>query len=96
MDSYLENAMDYAQEVFESANEWMKENDPFPLLVGVNAQEGTYICSARSETVCTPEWVYDCNHSPGSGLSPGSNCGTKLKQVCREVQIPCDHPSRGR
>jgi hypothetical protein len=29
MDSYLENAMDYAQEAFESANEWMKENDPF-------------------------------------------------------------------
>ena len=28
MDSYLENAMDYVQETFESANEWMKENDP--------------------------------------------------------------------
>jgi hypothetical protein len=32
MDSYLENAMDYVQETFESANEWMKENDPFPNL----------------------------------------------------------------
>ena len=30
MDSYLENAMDYVQETFESANEWMKMNDPFP------------------------------------------------------------------
>lgn len=29
MDSYLENAMDYVQETFESANEWMKMNDPF-------------------------------------------------------------------
>ena len=29
MDGYLENAMDYVQETFESANEWMKENDPF-------------------------------------------------------------------
>lgn len=28
MDSYLENAMDYVQEAFESANQWMKENDP--------------------------------------------------------------------
>ena len=28
MDSYLENAMDYVQETFESANEWIKENDP--------------------------------------------------------------------
>jgi len=28
VDSYLENAMDYVQETFESANEWMKENDP--------------------------------------------------------------------
>ena len=29
MDSYLENAMDYVQETFESANQWMKVNDPF-------------------------------------------------------------------
>ena len=28
MDGYLENAMDYVQETFENANEWMKENDP--------------------------------------------------------------------
>ena len=28
VDSYLENAMDYVQEAFESANQWMKENDP--------------------------------------------------------------------
>ena len=34
MDSYLENAMDYVQEAFESANQWMKENDPlrFPVV----------------------------------------------------------------
>jgi len=28
MDSYLENAMNYVQETFESANDWIKENDP--------------------------------------------------------------------
>jgi len=34
MDGYLENAMDYVLETFESANEWMKENDPlkFPMV----------------------------------------------------------------
>jgi len=31
MDGYLENAMDYVLETFESANEWMKENDPLKL-----------------------------------------------------------------
>jgi hypothetical protein len=40
-DSYLENAMDYVQETFESANEWMKTNDPFPHfgLPGAEAEE---------------------------------------------------------
>ena len=28
MDSYLENAMDYVLETFESTNQWIKENDP--------------------------------------------------------------------
>ena len=86
MDSYLENAMDYAQEAFESANEWMKANDPFPLLVGANAEE-TKFCTFRTEQECRAEWVYDCNYSPGSGLSPGADCGTKLKQVCHTVYV---------
>ena len=42
MDGYLENAMDYVLETFESANEWMKENDflKFPM---VEANFNAYI-----------------------------------------------------
>ena len=34
MDGYLENAMDYVQETFENANQWIKENDflKFPMV----------------------------------------------------------------
>jgi hypothetical protein len=86
MDSYLENAMDYAQEAFESANEWMKENDPFPLLLGANAEE-TGFCNYRTEQECKTDRVYDCSPSTGSGLAPGSNCGWKYKEVCHTVYV---------
>ena len=48
---YLENAMDYVQETFENANQWMKENDLFPLLLGANAAE-TGFCNYRTEQEC--------------------------------------------
>ena len=86
MDSYLENAMDYAQEAFESANEWMKENDPFPLLLGVNAAE-TGFCNYRTEQECRMETVYNCNPSAGSGLDPGADCGWKTETVCHTVYV---------
>jgi hypothetical protein len=74
---YLENAYDYASEAFESANEWMKENDPlkFP---EVNA-----LCVHFGH----PELGYACPPQMGVNSGSYSGVGSKSKYGCNSFEL---------
>eukprot|EP00639_Heterosigma_akashiwo_P002116 CAMPEP_0194574482 /NCGR_PEP_ID=MMETSP0292-20121207/10315_1 /TAXON_ID=39354 /ORGANISM="Heterosigma akashiwo, Strain CCMP2393" /LENGTH=82 /DNA_ID=CAMNT_0039426011 /DNA_START=239 /DNA_END=487 /DNA_ORIENTATION=- len=73
MDSYLENAMGYVQETFESANVWMKENDPFPNFGLPGAEAGGRVRQCHKlpngDEVCV--WVDVSSSGPPNGGGVG-------------------------
>ena len=85
MDGYLENAMDYVLETFESANEWMKENDflKFPMVEAnfnayIHPNGGGVTVFLNPGTQSGPSFApsFGQNNNPASSSSMGGGGGS--------------------
>ena len=102
MDSYLENAMDYVQEAFESANQWMKENDPlrFPEVeasvwdaldndreVGRDRNEGRdYVRTSIAGTMDSDYKKGAYSRDPGEDRNPDRDYGSDRGERSNELK----------
>lgn len=102
MDSYLENAMDYVQEAFESANQWMKENDPlrFPEVeasvwdaldndreVGRDRNEGRdYVRTSIAGTMDSDYKKGAYSRDPGEDRNPDRDYGSDRGERFNELK----------